>query len=147
MANKQSYNELDFFEYYNEYVIDDLYRVSKDVYKDIIFTVFKEIKKRLIDDGRSVRLPMRCGRIQIVKRLPESWTTGQKRIDFHLTKQYGKTIYHLNEHSDGYKYRLHWDKHDCNILNKRKYQMIMSRDNKRLLAKLIKNKEQDYQES
>nr|DAG45344.1 MAG TPA: hypothetical protein [Caudoviricetes sp.]DAV24016.1 MAG TPA: hypothetical protein [Bacteriophage sp.] len=31
-------------------------------------------------------------------------------VDYKSSKEEGKKIYHLNEHSNGYKYRLYWSK-------------------------------------
>nr|DAQ64950.1 MAG TPA: hypothetical protein [Bacteriophage sp.] len=31
-------------------------------------------------------------------------------VDYKSSKEEGKRIYHLNEHSNGYKYRLYWSK-------------------------------------
>jgi hypothetical protein len=62
------------------------------------------------------------------------------------TKKVGKIVYHLNEHSNFYKYRYYWNKHNMLNHNKTMYQLIMTRDNKRRLAQIIKNKERDYLE-
>ena len=144
MIEKQSYNDIDFYNFYIEYVDSDLYRINKTTYKNIITDFFAFIKEQFIEKSRSVKLPCRFGRIQIIKKKPKSWLTSPKSIDYKMSKELKYTVYHLNEHSDGYKYRLHWDKHDCNILNKRRYQMIMPRDTKRRLAFIIKNKICDY---
>ena len=51
-----------------------------------------------------------------------------------------------NAHSDGYKYRCHYDKTDMVVPNKSKYQLVLTRANKRHLAALIKSREMDYAE-
>ena len=57
--------------------------------------------------------------------------------------EYDKIIYHLNEHSDGYKYRLYWSKQPYTFSNRYKYQLSLTRTNKRHLAQLIFNRK-DY---
>ena len=56
-----------------------------------------------------------------------------------------KLIYHLNEHSNYYKFRYYWSKIEMLIPNRSKYQFVASRANKRELAQIIKNNERDYQ--
>ena len=143
---KKSYNEIDFYNYYIEYVDSDLYRVEKALYKEIIFEFFKYVRDTFLEQARSIKLPCRVGRFQIIKKKPKNWLTSPKAIDYKTSKELNRIVYHLNDHSNGFKFRLYWDKQDCNIPNKLKYQMIMSRDNKRRLAYLIKNRMQDYQE-
>ena len=64
-------------------------------------------------------------------------------IDYKTSKEEGKKIYHLNEHSNGYKYRLYWTKIPRTFPKRYMYQIQFVRDNKRHLAQLIFNK-QDY---
>ena len=60
-------------------------------------------------------------------------------VDFKSSAEYGKTIYHLNEHSDGYKYRLYWSKVPQTFPDRYRYQLSLVRQNKRQLAQLIFN--------
>ena len=64
-------------------------------------------------------------------------------VDYKASKEYDKRIYHLNEHSGGYKYRLYWSKIPRVFPDRYKYQLGFVRQNKRRLAQLIFNK-QDY---
>lgn len=64
-------------------------------------------------------------------------------VDYKASKEYNKKIYHLNEHSEGYKYRLYWSKLPRVFPDRYKYQLCLVRQNKRKLAQLIFNK-QDY---
>lgn len=57
--------------------------------------------------------------------------------DYKASKEEGKTIFHLNEHSGGYKYRLYWSKVPRSFPDKYKYQLLLVRANKRHLAQLI----------
>lgn len=139
----KSYTETDFYKYYID-ATTDVYHISKKTYKQILLEFLKIIQTRVIEESRIVRLPYRVGSICIVKKKPKSWKTSPKSFDYQACKIYGTRVYHLNEHSDGYKYRFYWNKQDCNFKNKGMYQMKWSRDNKRRLAQIIKNKETDY---
>lgn len=55
-------------------------------------------------------MPYGLGLIQVVKYRPKSLTQKSLSVDYKASKEYDKKIYHLNEHSDGYKFRLYWSK-------------------------------------
>ena len=132
---------------YSKYVEDNpLYQVEYRVFRDIINDYFKYLRDELIENGKEVKLPCRMGTIQIVKHKPKEYTGKSLRIDYAESKKAGKIIYHLNEHSNFYKYRVYWNKQNMITPNKTKYQLVMTRDNKRHLAQIIKNHIRDYRE-
>jgi hypothetical protein len=88
-------------------------------------------------------MPFGLGYIVIAKYRPKTYTSKSLSIDYKSSKEEGKVIYYLNEHSDGYKYRLYWSKIPKTFIDRYKYQLNLVRENKRYLAKLIFNK-QDY---
>ena len=141
----KAYTGHNFYDSYLEYVEDNpLYQVEYRVFRDIINDYFKYLRDELIENGKEVKLPCRMGTIQIVKHKPN---TGKSlRIDYAESKKAGKIIYHLNEHSNFYKYRVYWNKQNMITPNKTKYQLVMTRDNKRHLAQIIKNHIRDYRE-
>ena len=143
----KSYTGHDFYKSYMEYVEDNpLYQVEYRVFRDIINDYFKYLRDELIENGKEVRLPCRMGTIQIVKHKPKEYTGKSLRIDYAESKKAGKIVYHLNEHSNYYKYRAYWNKQNMITPNKTKYQLVMTRDNKRHLAQIIKNHIRDYRE-
>lgn len=143
----KSYTGKDFYESYMKYVEDNpLYQVEYRVFRDIINDYFRYLRDEIIENGKEVKLPCRMGTLSIVKHKPKEYTGKSLRIDYHASKEAGKVIYHLNEHSNYYKYRYYWNKQNMLTPNKTKYQLIMTRDNKRRLAQIIKNRERDYVE-
>lgn len=143
----KSYTGGSFYESYMEYVEDNpLYQVEYRLFRDIINDYFKYLRDELIEKGKEVKLPCRMGTIQIVKHKPKEYTGKSLRIDYAESKKAGKIIYHLNEHSNYYKYRAYWNKQNMITPNKTKYQLVMTRDNKRHLAQIIKNHIRDYRE-
>jgi hypothetical protein len=89
------------------------------------------------------KMPYGLGFIQICKYKPKSMTVQSLSVDYKASKEYDKKIYHLNEHSEGNKYRLYWSKIPRVFPDRYKYQLCLVRQNKRKLAQLIFNK-QDY---
>ena len=143
----KAYTGHNFYDSYLEYVEDNpLYQVEYRVFRDIRKDYFKYLREELIENGKEVKLPCRMGTIQIVKHKPKEYTGKSLRIDYAESKKAGKIIYHLNEHSNFYKYRVYWNKQNMITPNKTKYQLVMTRDNKRHLAQIIKNHIRDYRE-
>lgn len=136
--------------FYNHYLSniepDTVYDIPYSQYRQIVTDYFKYIRDEVIENSKEVRLPYRLGSIQIVKHRPKHYDGRSLRIDYQATKETGKLVYLLNEHSDFFKYRLYWKKYDILIPNKSKYQLTLTRANKRYLAQIIKNKIHDYQE-
>ncbi len=110
-------------------------KVSSKVFKEVwdLFATF--LSKELIHTGKAYKLPFHLGTLQIRKD-----KSRRKTIDFHKTKQYGQTIYNTNNHSEGYYAFLYWDTHrpHCQMEFKSIYKIEFTRDNKRYLARQIK---------
>lgn len=147
-ANKtSSYTVPSFYNYYLDQIEQDtVYDISYGLYRKIIIDYFSYLRDELIENGKKVKLPNRLGSIQIVKHQPKYWDGRSLRIDYQASKKENKLVYLLNEHSNFYKYRCYWDKGDMLVKNKTKYQLIMTRANKRHLAQIIKNKIRDFEE-
>ena len=147
-ANKtKSYTIASFYNsYLNDIEQDTIYDIDYNKYRSIVTDYFKYLQKQLIEEGKCVKLPYRMGTLQIIKSRPKHLDKRSLRIDYQSTKQTGKLIFLLNEHSDMFKYRFLWSKTDMMVPNKSKYQLVATRANKRRLAVIIKNKELDYEE-
>ena len=135
--NKQSYT---IYDIYNNY----------DKRKDVPYSIFKSVIDKLNQDilttlynGQDYVLPQLLGSVQIVKYKPKHYNSKSLSIDFNESKKLDKRIYHLNEHSNGYKFRLYWSKLPFSFTNRYKYQLCFTRANKRKLAQLIFNNK-DY---
>jgi hypothetical protein len=135
-----------FEDFYKEYIKDipegSPYYVTFKEYTAINNLFWKEISHKIIDEGVRFHMPFMMGDTYVEKtkldynnRLP---------IDWQLTTQTGKVIYNLNEHSQGYKYEIKWNKHVCTFQNNYLFKLVYTRANKRQLAKNIKSKKSDY---
>ena len=112
-------------------------------YTRILDEMCNVILQHIFNRSEGFKMPYGLGFIQIGKYKPKTFTAKSLSIDYKASKEYNKHIYHLNEHSDGYKYRLYWSKIPQTFPDRYKYQLCLVRANKRKLAQLIFNK-QDY---
>ena len=136
MRNKQSYT------------FRDIYRTmpveaSYELYKRVLDEMCKVILEIIFERSEGFKMPYGLGFIQIGKYKPKTYTEKSLSVDYQASKTYDKKIYHLNEHSDGYKFRLYWSKVPRTFPDRYKYQLNLVRQNKRKLAQLIFNKH-DY---
>lgn len=133
------------------YTIRDMYKSYKEIDENMDYLRFKRILDQfntnlldsLLNASEGFKMPCRLGFICVVKYKPKSYTDKSLSKDYKLSKELGKTVYHLNEHSDGYKYRLYWSKNKNTFPDIYKYNISFVRANKRKLAQLIFNKH-DY---
>jgi hypothetical protein len=145
---------------YNEYIQDKTlgnpYYISFEEYRNICKDYYKQIISEIIDNSRNIKLPFRMGYIYVGKKKPAilkgSQNTPRKYplnttgIDWKETKRLGKWVHHINDHTGGFKYRFIWSKIECMIVNREFYRLVLSRSNKRYLAKVIKSGNRDYVE-
>lgn len=117
--------------------------VDYSLYKRILDEMCKVILEHVLERSEGFKMPYGLGFIQIGKYTPKSISSQSLSVDYKSSKEYGKRVYHLNEHSDGYKFRLYWSKIPRTFPDRYKYQLSLVRKNKRDLAKLIFNKH-DY---
>ena len=136
--------------FYNDYLgsieRDTVYDIDYNTYRAIVTDYFKHLQHQVIEEGKRIKLPYRLGTLQIIKSKPKYLDKRSLRIDYQATKQTGKLIFLLNEHSDMYKYRFLWSKTDVMVPNKSKYQLVATRANKRRLCQCIKQRLCDYEE-
>ena len=132
----------------NSYTFRDMYKtipieVSYSLYKRILDEMCKVILEYVLMRSEGFKMPYGLGFIQIGKYKPKTFTPQSLSVDYKASKEYDKKIYHLNEHSDGNKYRLYWSKIPRTFPDRYKYTLSLVRQNKRKLAQLIFNKH-DY---
>ena len=134
-----------FKDMYEEYIADkkedSIYYVTYNEYVDICSRFYKAISNALIEQGIRFTLPYALGYINVVKQktiinksLPVDWQTS-------ITEH--KRIYILNEHTGGHTYKFYWSK-PYRVVNKYTYRLILTRGNKRHLARVIKQKKIDF---
>lgn len=144
-------NQYTLLDSYEEYIkdkeVDTSYYITKEEYINIVEDYIKKITDEILDKASIFKMPYRLGTLQIVKLKSSNNRNKKYSVDFVLTNKYGKTIYHLNEHSNGYKYMFRWCKINSIVKNKSRYRFIPTRTNKRKMASNIKNGIVDYFEA
>ena len=124
-------------------VYDDAENVSYERFRRILDGFNSKVQEAILDGADCFKMPLGLGYVCIVKYKPKSYTPESLSQDYQSSKEEGFRVYYLNEHSNGYKYRLYWSKTPRTFPARYKYQLMMVRDNKRYLAQLIFNKH-DY---
>lgn len=108
-------------------------------YKRILDEMCKVILECVFMRSDGFKMPHGLGFIQIGKYRPKTYTDKSLSVDYNASKKYNKKIYHLNEHSNGYKFRLYWSRIPQTFPDRYRYQLNLVRANKRKLAQLIFN--------
>ena len=139
--NKKSYTIYDMYKPFVDENID--VEVSYSDFKAVLDSCNKFILETLQNSSEGFKMPYGLGYLIIVKYLPKEYSSKSLSYDYKTSKQLNKKIYYLNEHSNGYKYRLYWSKLPKTFSDRYKYQLMFTRQNKRNLAKLI-FKHKDY---
>lgn len=124
------------------YSLDHAFKFYKEKHgRNVDLATYRKIcyafNKMLVDDvleGKIVKLPHRLGSLWIKKY---KINLEKLAIDFKATKEYGKTIYHLNEHSDGYEARWAWSKRNNLVRNLIYYSFTATRENSRRVSKVM----------
>ena len=129
----------------------DFCRVSNDFNKHLIGLVF---------EGHEVKLPERLGVISVkgkkikTKFDEELGRISNQAIDYGETnklwakcpecKERKQMVYHLNEHTNGVRYKFFWSRDRVLVENKLFYTMVFTRNNKRTISSLIKGGKEFY---
>lgn len=121
----------------------DVEKVDYRLFQRVLEQFNRIVLESLLNASEGFKMPYGLGYVQIVKYKPKKLNDKSLSVDYKASKEFGKRIYHLNEHSDGYKYRLYWSKIPQTFPDRYRYQLSMVRANKRQLAQLIFNKH-DY---
>lgn len=139
------YTMPDFYEAYIKEVeeSDGPYQVSYATYRDICEEYYKELMEYLFEGGLYI-FPYNVGEISIKGMRPKNFNSRTLTINWEETNKIGKRVYHLNDHSNHFKYRFSWSKKDKHIKHKTDYRLVFTRDNKRRLAKIIKSGNYNY---
>lgn len=135
MRNKKSYTIRDMYKAYH--------KINEEVpyvrFKRILDECNKLIKDSLLNRSELIKLPCGLGYACVCKYKPKTMTSRSLSVDYKASAEYNKKIYYLNEHSNGYKYRLYWSKQPRVFPDIYKYTLNLVRANKRYLAQLIFN--------
>ena len=111
------------------------HNIDKKLYRDICKDFNKIIVTNVLE-GKAEKLPFGCGMLWI-KKFKMNWS--KLPIDFKATKEFGKTMFHLNVHSDGWCARWAWIKRNQLVANLIFYKFKPTWTNSRTLAAIMKS--------
>jgi hypothetical protein len=121
------------------------YYIPYSTYIKINNTYTNYIVNRVLEQSLPFKLGHRLGSFQIVKKKVYAGSQIKyESVDWEISRQLHKKVYHLNDHSGGFKYLFWWDRNNAAVVNIRAYKFIPVRTIKRKLAFNIKNKIRDY---
>lgn len=124
---------------------DSLYYVSMKDFDKICKMFYQSIVDYILEKNGTFKLPYGLGELRVVKRQNKRKKNSYS-VDWELTQKHGKYIYHLNEHTSGCRYSFYWSKCNNSFKNKYLYRLVLTRQIKRRLAKMIKSGKYDYVE-
>ena len=100
---RKSYTTTDFYESYKQYIEPNTpYDIDLQTYKNIINDYFQYIRDEVMYNCKEFKFPCRLGTLQIIKHQPKEFTGKSLRWDWKATKETGKPVYLLNDHSNYY---------------------------------------------
>jgi len=139
------YTVIEIYSYYESQIgNNDLYYVDKEEYCNIVYDFYKHIMEAILKENAEFKMPYGIGELRVHKTKIKLNRLNVLSVDWVNTVDVGKYVYHLNEHTNGFKYFFHWVKKRKKIKNLFYYKLVMTRENKRLLARLIKTGKYDY---
>lgn len=134
--------------------------VSIKIYIDIILAFLKFLVQK-IHEGRDIKLPCELGTLgirgrKVKPKLDDNGEITGLAPDWVKTKalwarnpkakEEKRLVYHFNEHSNGFRYKLVWFKKGVKFKHKSVYSFKFSRSNKRKINALVKQGK-EYTES
>lgn len=106
--------------------------VAKSLYKKVIYAFNKEVARLMIEEGLVWKMPNKIGSLGIKRR---KMKFSKLKFDWEYWKKTGESSFHRNEHTNEWYCFTHWKKKACRVKGKKSYEFILSRNNKRALAK------------
>lgn len=172
MKNREKNGLREIYTYYKSLLKKYERVLSYDVFSNLLRDFNKELARMMIEEGVEFKMPNRLGSLRLRKyksrlrfnedgsidksKLPVDWGKTRKLwmeeypdID---PKDWKKIkdkplVYHLNEHTDGYRILVYWNKKGSNADNRSVYSFVFTSVNNRHLGRVLKgDKKPEYYE-
>ena len=139
------------------------YLIHPRTFSNILKDFNLEIARMILEENLEFRMPASMGTVRVRKykkriKFNEDGTVDRKNTPINWkaskdlwAKEYpglspeelkqikGKPmVYYLNEHTEGYVFRLYWNKRNCAIKGKKHYSAVFTRTNNRRISELIR---------
>lgn len=126
------------YEKYKEMSIPELL-VDFKTYKNICKEFNTAVMEDIIKENVPFKMPGRLGTLRICKTKMNYSDKNKLKVDWKTSREAGKVVYHLNDHTNGYRFRFWWEKKGP-IQNLAFYSFTPTREYKRLLSSVLKDK-------
>ncbi len=137
------------YKLYKEYCLERGKKpVSYTTYKKITLTSNQFLSDKILE-GKRIKLPFGLSDVFINKYKQEPKTENGRinlPIDWKKSKELGKRVYHLNQHTDGYTFKWFWLKSDAKFKFKDLWSFKAVRKNTRSVNKKIRVDDVEYKE-
>lgn len=90
--------------------------ISRDLYRAVCYSFIKKMLKYIIYEAGTLRMNKFLGSISIRKYKQD--IRKKLPVNYKLSKELGETVYHTNEHTDGYRCRIYWNLGEARFKNK-----------------------------
>jgi len=113
-------------------------------WSEIIYTFNHNFRDHILETGDRCKLPWGFGTFTVSKKKSKKFVTinGKEYInlavDWVKTNKVGKKVYHLNTHTDGYRYKWIWFNCDARFQYSKVWVWKASRSTSRKLAEYLK---------
>lgn len=119
-------------------------------WQSILYTYNHLFRDHILETGDKIKLPWGLGAFTVSKKKSKKFIVIDGKeyinmpIDWVKTKKAGKFIYHLNAHTDGFRYKWIWSSYDARFHQKDIWVFKPSRVSSRKLAEYIKRPNSSY---
>lgn len=126
--------------------------ISFKKWKEIIYMHNEMYVKHILETGQAVKLPYGFGKLSVNKKKPKATRKYNNKthiilpIDWARTKKEGKKMYHLNSHTDGYKFRWIWFSRDARYADSDVWNFKPARVISRALCKYLMVEDKSYKD-
>lgn len=121
------------YDFYESFEHKD--KIDKKAFIALIKDFFQDFFNKVSIGRKRYKLPHQLG----INRIKKNKIKGiiKPKIDFNTTKKIGKTVYHLNKHTNGYYFKWFWDKDGTRFKNRPFYSFELTKKNSQALSKEI----------
>lgn len=126
-------------------------KISFEKWKSVLETANSLIREFVLETGDKFKLPWGLGSIAISKKKKKAVKVhkgveyNNLPIDWAKTKKYGKYVYHLNSHTDGYSCKWEWFREEARFANSSLWTFKTARIASRQLTAFIRKSSSYYQ--
>lgn len=126
--------------------------ISFSKWREVIYAHNQMYVDHVLETGQAIKLPYGFGKLSVNKKKPKVTRKWNGKIhivlpiDWKKTKEEGKRIYHMNLHTDGYKFRWIWFASSARFQNSDVWNFKPARTVSRLLGSYLKKTDKNYKD-